>query len=73
MYLSARTNDNNFTKNYFNINTFAYDNTTQSFNLDDIVIYYSPYELTELEVKVESPGIKIPKYSSIAPYNIESY
>ena len=71
--MSARTQNNNFSKNYFNKDTFAFDKTTQSFNLDDLIIYYSPYESTSLEVKVYSPDIKIPIYSSLAPYNVESY
>ncbi|KAM3127333.1 hypothetical protein pb186bvf_020559 [Paramecium bursaria] len=72
--LSARVDDQNFSSTkYFNQDIFPFDNISQSFNLDDLIIYFSPYEELPLEIKAESPKIMIPQYSLDNPYDILSY
>ncbi|CAK69568.1 unnamed protein product (macronuclear) [Paramecium tetraurelia] len=63
-----------FTNNYTNYNRKDFDQETQDYNLDDLIIYYgTENDQSNLILQVSCNSVQIPIYEDIFPYQIMDY
>ncbi|CAD8060588.1 unnamed protein product [Paramecium sonneborni] len=64
-----------FLMNFTSQSVFQFDSSSNSFNFDNLQIYFDPYlqENLYLQLKFQCTSIKIPIYNQNAPYNVLNY
>ncbi|CAD8151814.1 unnamed protein product [Paramecium pentaurelia] len=64
-----------FLFNFTSYSAIFFDESTNSFNFDNLQIYFDPYlkENIFLQLKFQCTSIKIPIYNQQSPYNVISY
>ncbi|KAM3126981.1 hypothetical protein pb186bvf_020916 [Paramecium bursaria] len=67
------SNESNYSSNYFSQSKFTYDLQTNSYNLDDLIIYFNPYQQDYLIIEISCSSIKTPKYSNQPPYSLNGF
>ncbi|CAK62039.1 unnamed protein product (macronuclear) [Paramecium tetraurelia] len=63
-----------FTNNYTNYNRKVFDQETQDYNLDDLIIYYgTENDQSKLILQISCNSVQIPKYEDTFPHQIMDY
>ncbi|CAD8099472.1 unnamed protein product [Paramecium primaurelia] len=71
----SKQEDQDFTNNYTNIQRISFNLDTQTYNLDDLIVYFDnsvPQEIV-LQLQFTCNSIKVPIYNTQYPYEIIDY
>ncbi|CAD8189351.1 unnamed protein product [Paramecium pentaurelia] len=71
----SNNEDQDFTNNYTSIQQISFNQVTQSYNLDDLIVYFDnsvPKEIV-LQLQFSCNSIKVPIYNTQYPYQVIDY